>query len=179
MRGYWNRPDDTAAVIPDGWFHTGDIGEISPDGFLTITDRKKDLLVTSGGKKVAPQPIEERLKRNALVAEAVVIGDRRKFPSALIVPAFAVLDERLRALGLPAGERDALVDRPDVLGLYREVVDALNRELAQFEQVKQIALLPTEFTIAGGELTPTLKVRRRVVETRWRETIERMYAQSA
>ena len=178
MRGYWNRPDDTAAVLRDGWFHTGDIGELSADGFLTITDRKKDLLVTSGGKKVAPQPIEARLKQNPLVAEAVVIGDRRRFPAALIVPAFAVLDERLAALGLPPGDRSALTARPDVIGLYREIVDALNRELAQFEQVKQIALLPTEFTIAGGELTPTLKVRRRVVETRWQDTIERMYAQA-
>jgi long-chain acyl-CoA synthetase len=175
MQGYWNRPDDTAAVLKDGWFHTGDIGEID-DGFLRITDRKKDLLVTSGGKKVAPQPIEARLKKHPLVAEAVVVGDRRRFPAALIVPAFDVLGDRLRALGLPAGERDALVLRDDVLGLYREVVDALNRDLAQFEQVKQIALLPAEFTIAGGELTPTLKVKRRVVEARWRDTIERLYA---
>ena len=140
------------------------------DGFLRITDRKKDLLVTSGGKKVAPQPIEARLKQHPLVAEAVVIGDRRRFPAALIVPAFEVLDERLASLGLPPGDRDALVGRPDVLGLYREIVDALNRDLAQFEQVKQIALLPAEFTIAGGELTPTLKVRRRVVETRWQDS---------
>jgi long-chain acyl-CoA synthetase len=175
MRGYWNRPDDTAAVIRDGWFHTGDIGEIE-DGFLRITDRKKDLLVTSGGKKVAPQPIESRLKQHPLVAEAVVIGDRRRFPAALIVPAFDVLHDRLAALGLPPGDRAALVTRPDVIGLYREIVDALNRDLAQFEQVKQIALLPAEFTIAGGELTPTLKVKRRVVETRWQDTIERMYA---
>ena len=176
MRGYWNRPDDTAAVLRDGWFHTGDIGELSADGFLRITDRKKDLLVTSGGKKVAPQPIEARLKKHPLVAEAVVIGDRRRFPAALIVPAFDVLGERLRSLGLAGGDRDALVTRPEVIGLYREVVDALNHDLAQFEQVKQIALLPTEFTIAGGELTPTLKVRRRVVETRWQDTIERLYA---
>jgi long-chain acyl-CoA synthetase len=176
MRGYWNRPADTAAVIRDGWFHTGDIGELSPDGFLRITDRKKDLLVTSGGKKVAPQPIEARLKQNPLVAEAVVVGDRRRFPAALIVPAFDVLAERLASLGLPAGDRAALVGRSDVLGLYREIVDALNRDLAQFEQVKQIALLPAEFTIAGGELTPTLKVRRRVVETRWQDTIEQLYA---
>jgi long-chain acyl-CoA synthetase len=175
MRGYWNRPDDTAAVLRDGWFHTGDIGELSPDGFLRITDRKKDLLVTSGGKKVAPQPIEARLKRHPLVAEAVVIGDRRRFPAALIVPAFDVLAERLTALGLAGGERAALVTRPDVLGLYREIVDGINRDLAQFEQVKQIALLPAEFSIAGGELTPTLKVRRRVVETRWHDTIEQMY----
>jgi long-chain acyl-CoA synthetase len=176
MRGYWNRPADTEAVIRDGWFHTGDIGELSEDGFLRITDRKKDLLVTSGGKKVAPQPIEARLKQHALVAEAVVVGDRRRFPAALIVPAFDVLSERLTSLGLPAGDRAALVGRSDVLGLYREIVDALNRDLAQFEQVKQIALLPAEFTIAGGELTPTLKVRRRVVETRWQDTIERLYA---
>ena len=176
MRGYWNRPADTEAVILDGWFHTGDIGELTADGFLRITDRKKDLLVTSGGKKVAPQPIEARLKQHPLVAEAVVVGDRRRFPAALIVPAFDVLTERLSSLGLPAGERAALVDRADVLGLYREIVEALNRDLAQFEQVKQIALLPAEFTIAGGELTPTLKVRRRVVETRWQDTIERLYA---
>jgi long-chain acyl-CoA synthetase len=176
MRGYWNRPADTAAVIRDGWFHTGDIGELSDDGFLRITDRKKDLLVTSGGKKVAPQPIEARLKQHPLVAEAVVVGDRRRFPAALIVPAFDVLSDRLASLGLPGGDRAALVGRSDVLGLYREIVDALNRDLAQFEQVKQIALLPAEFTIAGGELTPTLKVRRRVVETRWQDTIERLYA---
>jgi long-chain acyl-CoA synthetase len=175
MRGYWNRPADTEAVLRDGWFHTGDIGELD-DGFVRITDRKKDLLVTSGGKKVAPQPIEARLKQHPLVAEAVVVGDRRRFPAALIVPAFDVLGERLKTLGLPPGDRDALVGRSDVLGLYREIVDALNRDLAQFEQVKQIALLPAEFTIAGGELTPTLKVRRRVVETRWRDTIERLYA---
>jgi long-chain acyl-CoA synthetase len=176
MRGYWNRPADTEAVMRDGWFHTGDIGELSADGFLRITDRKKDLLVTSGGKKVAPQPIEARLKQHPLVAEAVVVGDRRRFPAALIVPAFDVLGERLASLGLPPGDRAALVGRSDVLGLYREIVEALNRDLAQFEQVKQIALLPAEFTIAGGELTPTLKVRRRVVETRWRDTIERLYA---
>ncbi|MEO5821155.1 MAG: long-chain fatty acid--CoA ligase [Vicinamibacteraceae bacterium] len=176
MRGYWNRPDDTAAVLRDGWFHTGDIGELTAEGFLRLTDRKKDLLVTSGGKKVAPQPIEARLKQNPLVAEAVVVGDRRRFPAALIVPAFDVLAERLKTLGLPGGERAALVGRADVLGLYREIVDALNRDLAQFEQLKQIALLPAEFTIAGGELTPTLKVRRRVVETRWQDTIERLYA---
>ena len=176
MRGYWNRPSDTEAVIRDGWLHTGDIGELSADGFLCITDRKKDLLVTSGGKKVAPQPIEARLKQHALVAEAVVVGDRRRFPAALIVPAFDVLSERLKALGLPPGDRAALVGRPDVLGLYHEIVEALNRDLAQYEQVKQIALLPAEFTIAGGELTPTLKVRRRVIETRWQDTIERLYA---
>ena len=160
----------------DGWFHTGDIGELDADGYLRITDRKKDLLVTSGGKKVAPQPIEARLKQHPLVAEAVVVGDRRRFPAALIVPDFDVLGERLGRSGRPAGDRARRWSAGRRLGLYREIVDALNRDLAQFEQVKQIALLPAEFTIAGGELTPTLKVRRRVVETRWQDTIERLYA---
>jgi long-chain acyl-CoA synthetase len=175
MRGYWNRPVETAEAIVGGWFHTGDIGTLSADGYLTITDRKKDLLVTSGGKKVAPQPIEARLKTNALVAEAIVIGDRRRFPAVLIAPNFTVLSERLAALGRPDGPRDELARRPDVVGLYEELVTALNRDLAQFEQLKRVALLPTEFTIAGGELTPTLKVRRKVVESRWKEAIDALY----
>ena len=164
-------------MLRDGWFHTGDIGELSADGFLRITDRKKDLLVTSGGKKVAPQPIEARLKQTPARRR----GGRRRRSAPLPGRADRAGVRRARpsgstSLGLPAGDRAALVGRADVLGLYREIVDALNRDLAQFEQVKQIALLPAEFTIAGGELTPTLKVRRRVVETRWQDTIERLYA---
>jgi long-chain acyl-CoA synthetase len=176
MRGYWNKPAETAEAIVDGWFRTGDIGTLSADGYLTITDRKKDLLVTSGGKKVAPSPIEARLKANGLVAEAVVVGDRRRFPAVLIAPNFTVLSERLASLGRPDGAREELARRPDVVGLYEELVTALNRDLAQFEQLKRVALLPTEFTIAGGELTPTLKVKRKVVEARWKDAIDAMYA---
>jgi long-chain acyl-CoA synthetase len=177
MQGYWNKPNETAAVLePDGWLHTGDVGELSADGYLTITDRKKDLIVTSGGKKVAPQPLEARFKANPLVAEAIVIGDRKRFPAVLIVPAFPALEQRLAALQRPVGSREELVTRPDVIALYDEIVRALNRDLAQFEQIKRLALLPIELSIAGGELTPTLKVRRRVIEDRWRETIERIYA---
>jgi long-chain acyl-CoA synthetase len=176
MRGYWRKPEATAEALDDGWFHTGDIGVLSADGYLTITDRKKDVLVTSGGKKVAPQPIERRLAGHPLVAEAVLVGDGRRFPSVLIVPAFAVLEQRLRALGRASGDRASLVARADVVGLYQEIVDALNHELAQYEQIKKMALLPTEFTIDGGELTPTLKVKRRVVESQWREVIEGLYA---
>ena len=176
MKGYWKKPDATAAVLTaDGWFHTGDIGQISPDGYLSITDRKKDLIVTSGGKKLAPQPIEARLKTNPLVAEAIVIGDRRRYPAVLFVPDFKVLDQRLAALGRPSAPRAELVTRADVIGLYEEIVHALNRDLAHFEQLKRVALLPAEFTVAGGELTPTLKVRRSVVEERWREVIEKVY----
>jgi long-chain acyl-CoA synthetase len=175
MTGYYNKPGATADVIRNGWFHTGDIGTIDPDGYLRITDRKKDLLVTSGGKKIAPQPIEAVLKRSPLVAEAVILGDRRKYAAALIVPYFAALERRLKDLGRPQGSHADLVTRADVLALYQEIVDGINRELAQFERIKKIALLPAEFSVETGELTPTLKVRRKIVEDRWRETIERLY----
>ncbi len=175
MSGYYNKPEATADVLREGWFHTGDIGVIDEAGYLAITDRKKDVLVTSGGKKIAPQPIEAVLKRSPLVSEAVVLGDRRKYAAALVVPEFATLERRLRDLGRPPAPRDELVTRPDVIALYQEIVDALNRELSQFERIKRIAILPTEFSIETGELTPTLKVRRKVIEDRWREQIEALY----
>jgi long-chain acyl-CoA synthetase len=175
MSGYYNKPAATADVIRDGWFHTGDIGSIDADGYLTITDRKKDLIVTSGGKKIAPQPIETVLKRSPLVAEAVILGDRRKFAAALIVPDFGALERRLRDLNRPPADRAALVEREDVIALYEEIVDALNRELSQFERIKKIRLLPREFSIEAGELTPTLKVRRKVVEEKWRSLIDEIY----
>jgi long-chain acyl-CoA synthetase len=175
MRGYLNRPEATADVLKDGWFHTGDIGHIDAEGYLTITDRKKDLLVTSGGKKIAPQPIEAILKRSPLVAEAVLLGDRRKYIAVLIVPEFAALERRLKDLGRPPGTREELIRRPDVLALYQEIIDALNRDLSQFERIKSLALLPTEFTIDSGELTPTLKVKRKVVEQRWHKQIDQLY----
>jgi long-chain acyl-CoA synthetase len=178
MAGYYNKPADTAAVIENGWFHTGDIGRIDEDGYLFITDRKKDLIVTSGGKNVAPQPIEAILKRSPLIAEAVLLGDRRKFIAALLVPDFAALERRLAELGRPAGAREALVERADVLALYQEIVDALNRDLEQYERIKRFRLLPREFSMQAGELTPTLKVRRRTVETTWREVIEQLYSAS-
>jgi len=175
MSGYYNKPEATADVLKDGWFHTGDIGSIDPEGYLSITDRKKDLLVTSGGKKIAPQPIEATLKRSPLVAEAILLGERRKFAAALLIPDFPTLERRLQALGRPPGTREELVTRADVVSLYQEVVDALNRELSQFERIKRIAILPAEFTIESGELTPTLKVKRKVVEERWRDAIETLY----
>jgi long-chain acyl-CoA synthetase len=178
MHEYFNKPDATAAVLKDGWFHTGDIGQIDAEGYLTITDRKKDLLVTSGGKKIAPQPIEAILKRSPLVSEAIVLGDRRKYAAALIVPELAALERRLKDLGRPSGSREELTARPDVLALYQEIVDALNRELSQFERIKRIALLPAEFSVESGELTPTLKVRRKVVEQRWHDRIEALYEDS-
>jgi long-chain acyl-CoA synthetase len=176
MKGYWNRPEDTSAVLnPEGWFHTGDIGTLSDDGYLSITDRKKELLVTSGGKKIAPAPIEAVLKRHPLVAEAMIVGEGKKFPAVLIVPNFTALEQRLKVLGMPAGRREELVEREDVVSLYREVVEPLNHDLAQFERLKKVALLPADFSIATGELTPTLKLRRRVVLERWQAVVDRLY----
>ena len=175
MPGYYNKPDATAEVLKDGWFHTGDIGAIDAEGYLTITDRKKDLIVTSGGKKIAPQPIEAILKRSPLVSEAVVLGDRQKYAAALIVPDFAALERRLKDLGRSPADRAELVKREDVLALFQEIVDGLNRELSPFEQIKRIAILPREFSIDSGELTPTLKVKRKVVEDEWAEEIGRLY----
>jgi long-chain acyl-CoA synthetase len=177
MSGYYNKPEATAEALRDGWFHTGDIGTIDAEGYLRITDRKKDMIVTSGGKKIAPQPIESVLKRSPLVAEAIVLGDRRKYAVALIVPDFAALERRLRDLDRPIAPREELVTRPDVVALYQEIVDALNHDLSQFERLKRIAVLPSEFTIETGELTPTMKVRRRVIEDRWREQIEALYGE--
>jgi long-chain acyl-CoA synthetase len=175
MKGYFNKPEATAAALEGGWFHTGDIGHIDPEGYLAITDRKKDLLVTSGGKKIAPQPIETILKRSPLVAEAVLLGDRRKYAAALIVPEFNALERRLKDLGRPPARREELIARSDVIALYQEIIDGLNRELSQYERIKRIALLPREFSVDSGELTPTLKVKRKVVEERWREQIESLY----
>jgi long-chain acyl-CoA synthetase len=179
MMGYYNRPEDTAAAVRDGWFHTGDVGALDADGYLTITDRKKDLIVTSGGKKIAPQPIEAILKHSPLVAEAMVLGDGRRFASALIVPDFTALERRLKDLGRPPAQGDdsraALVTRADVVALYQEIVDGLNRDLSQYERIKKIRVLPREFTLASGELTPTMKVKRKSVEQNWAGEIEDLY----
>ena len=175
MAGYFNMQEATQAVLRDGWFHTGDIGTLDEDGYLTITDRKKDILVTASGKNVAPGPIESLLKRDPIISEAVLIGDRRRFVTALIVPNLPVIQQRMvngEALASPLEE---LLVREDVRALFQSVVDDVNGQLSQFEQVKRFTLLPTEFTIASGELTPTMKVRRRVIENRWKIAIEELY----
>jgi long-chain acyl-CoA synthetase len=175
MQGYYKRPDATAEVLRDGWLHTGDIGELSGDGYLRITDRKKDLIVTSGGKKIAPQPLENLLKTDPLIAEVVLIGEQRKFPAALIVPDFARLTAWAERIGLPSLPSEQLIERPEVQRLYQDILDRLNESLAQFERVKRFAVLPAEFTMERGELTPTMKVRRQVVEQRWRQVIDKLY----
>ena len=173
MRGYYGKPEATAEAIRDGWFHTGDIGSFDDGGYLVITDRKKELLVTAGGKNIAPQPVEQRLKQHVLVAEAVLIGDRRPYVTALLMPDFAAL---AAALGEPpADDREALLGRSDVQGLYDPVVAAVNAGQPAYEQIKRYRLLPAELSIDGGELTPTLKVKRRVIAEKWGDLIDELY----
>ena len=176
MAGYLNRPAETSKAVVDGWFHTGDVGQIDEQGYLRITDRKKEIIVTSGGKKIAPLAIETELRSDALIVEAVVVGERRHFPAALIVPDFGVLAARLGVA--PEAARGA-VNEPQVRALYQGVVDRVNGSLAQFERIKKFQLLGREFTIAAGELTPTMKVKRQVVDRTYGEVIEQMYRDSA
>lgn len=176
--GYWNRPDETQAAFEDGWFKTGDIGDVDSDGFLSITDRKKDLIKTSGGKFIAPQPIENSLKLNPLVGTAVVIGDRRKFPAVLISPHFPVLEDWARANHIDFDSRKTLVADAKVQALYDGIIQELNSNLARFERLKRVLLIPEEFSAADGTLTHTFKVRRRGIEDRYRSLIDEMYARA-
>ena len=174
---YWRRPEETAAAFtPDGWFKTGDIAVIDKDGFLAITDRKKDLIKTSGGKFIAPQPIENSLKSNVLVAQAAIVAERRKFPMVIIQPHFPVLEDWARANQVAAASRDDLVLHPKVQALYQGIVDDVNQRLAQFEKLKRVLVVPDEFGVATGELTPTLKLKRRNVEARYQGQIDAIYA---
>jgi long-chain acyl-CoA synthetase len=176
FQGYWHKPLETEMAFVDGWFRTGDIGRLDEDGYLYVTDRKKDLIKTSGGKFIAPQPIENALKHNPLVAEAVVVGDKRKFPAVLIFPNFAALEERVAAKGISFSSRAELVELAPVRARYAEIVDEINHPLAQFEKLKAFRLIAEELSAATGTLTASLKLRRRAIEEQFRNKIEEMYA---
>ena len=178
FKGYWNRPDETHAAFTGDWFKTGDIGNVDADGFLSVTDRKKDLIKTSGGKFIAPQPIENSLKLNPLVGVAAILGDRRKFPAVIVSPNFPLLEEWARTNGIPFGSRGELVTNPKVQSLYDGIVEGINQNLARFEKLKRVMLVAEEFTADNGALTPTLKLRRRVIEDRYRQQIDDLYAQA-
>jgi long-chain acyl-CoA synthetase len=176
--GYWNRPEETQAAFVDDWFKTGDIGHLDSDGYLSITDRKKDLIKTSGGKFIAPQPIESSLKLNPLVGTAVVLGDRRKFPAVLISPNFPALEDWAKANEIELTSREALVANSQVQELYEGIVEELNQSLARFERLKRVLVVSEEFSAADGTLTHTMKVRRRGIEDRYRTLIDEMYAKA-
>ena len=178
--GYWQKPEATAECFdPEGYFRTGDIGHLDGDGFLFITDRKKELLKTSGGKLVAPQPIENKLKNNALVAQAALVGDKHKFISVLLAPNFAALEDWARHHGIGAKSRAELVADPRVIALYGEIVREANLGLANFETLKRFRVVAEEWAQETGELTPSMKLKRRVIKAQYAAVIDALYEDEA
>lgn len=180
FQGYWNMPEETAAAFtPDGFFKTGDVGNLDDDGYLSVTDRKKDLIKTSGGKFIAPQPIERKLQVHQYVSEAIIIGDRRKFPAVVIAPDFDELERWAREQGIRFASRQDLAGQERVRELFDGIIAEVNRDLAQFEKLKKVLIVADEFSVADGSLTPTLKLKRRVVEERYRQHIQQLYSEAA
>jgi long-chain acyl-CoA synthetase len=176
MSGYWNKPEQTAEVFTDdGFFTTGDIAEIDDDGFLLIVDRKKDIIVTAGGKNVAPQPIESHLKKSPFVETAVLIGDRRPYIIALISPSFDDLERWAKQRKIDYANLEELAGHPEVAALFEEAIHGVNASLARYEQIKKTHVLPIALSIEGGQLTPTLKVKRRVVEQQFADLVDGLY----
>ena len=176
MRGYYNKPEATREVFTDdGWFKTGDIGALDAEGYLRITDRKKELFKTSGGKYVAPQPVEQLIKQSRFVSQVVLVGNGRKFPAALIVPDWEQLRSYAQHKGLDCQTPADFCRHPRVIDLLQRQVDSLTADLSRFERVKRVALLERELTIEGGELTPTLKIKRRVIDEKYKDVIDRIY----
>lgn len=176
MEGYYKRPDLTAEAIVDGWLLTGDIGVFEEQKFLKITDRKKELFKTSGGKYVAPQPIENKLKESLFIEQVMVVGAEKKFVGALIVPSFAALQTWMKENGIDFTTNEEVIHHPKVLHLYKEIVENYNQFFNHVEQIKKFELLPREWTIETGEMTPKLSLKRKVVMEKFKETFERIYA---
>ncbi|HZZ41114.1 MAG TPA: long-chain fatty acid--CoA ligase [Acidobacteriaceae bacterium] len=179
FQGYWKNRGEAETIDTEGWFHTGDIGHIDADGFLFITDRKKELLKTSGGKLIAPQPIENKLKASVLVANCALVGDRHKFASALIAPNFAALEPWAKENGITVGARSHLVENQQVRAEYQALIDRVNATLANFETIKRFRLVSDEWSLDSGELTPSLKLRRRVVAQKYAREIAEFYVDEA
>lgn len=176
MLGYYNKPEATRdAFTEDGFFRTGDIGELDADGYLKITDRKKELFKTSGGKYIAPSPIEQRLRSSRFVNQAVLVGSERKFPAALIVPNFESLESYAELKGLEIGSRSEFCTHERIIDLIARQIETATQDLSKYEKVKKFTLIENEFTVENGEMTPTLKIKRRVIDERYRDVIEKMY----
>ncbi|HSY51134.1 MAG TPA: long-chain fatty acid--CoA ligase [Thermoanaerobaculia bacterium] len=176
MKGYWNNDDATRqAIDPDGWFHTGDIGEIDADGFLKITDRKKDIIINAYGKNIAPQPLEALLKSSPYIGTPVLIGDRRKYLVALLVPNFDKLERDAKAMGVQFNSRDELIANEKVLQIYQTEIDRFNHNLDRQEKIRRFALLPRDFTIDADEITPSLKVKRKMIDKKYKEIIDQLF----
>ncbi|MFP4083022.1 MAG: AMP-dependent synthetase/ligase [Candidatus Aminicenantes bacterium] len=178
MKGYYKKEDETREAFDGEWFRTGDVGHVDEDGFLVITDRKKDIIVTAGGKNVAPQPIENLLKTNSYILNAVILGDRRKFISALIVPDFEKLEEYARFNGIAFGDRKDLIENKKIINFIQSEVDRSTPTLSAYEKIKKVVLLDGEFEIEKGEITPTLKVKRNVIEKKYKHLIDALYEEA-
>ena len=176
MAGYFNKPEATAeAIDKEGWFHTGDIGHIDEDGFLQITDRKKDIIVNAYGKNIAPQPLEGMLKTSPYIGTPVIIGDRRKYLSALLVPNFERLEGEAKKLGVSWDSYEDLVAKPEIRKIFEDEIERFNSSIDRQERIRKFALIPEDFSIEAGEITPSMKVKRRVVEDKYRNLIDEMY----
>ncbi|HEX9491700.1 MAG TPA: AMP-binding protein, partial [Thermoanaerobaculia bacterium] len=176
MKGYWNNPEATAqAIEPDGWFHTGDIGLVDSQGFLKITDRKKDIIINAYGKNIAPQPLEALLKSSPYIGTPVLIGDRRKYLAALIVPNFEKLERDTASMGIRADSREALVKDDRVKAIFQNEIDRFNRNLDRQEKIRRFALLSRDFTIENDEITPSLKVKRKMIDKKYKDVIDQLF----
>jgi long-chain acyl-CoA synthetase len=176
MKGYFKRPDLTAETIIDGWLHTGDIGVLEDGKFLRITDRKKELFKTSGGKYVAPAAIENKVNESRFIEQVIVVGSERKFVGALIVPAFTQLTEWCKQNGYDTGSREVMIQNPLVIEFYKKIIDEFNEQFNHVEQIKKFELLPAEWTIEAGELTPKLNIKRKVILEKYKPVIDKIYA---
>lgn len=175
MKGYHNKPQETAEAFEGGWFHTGDVGEIDEDGFLRITDRIKDLLITAQGENVAPQHIETVLGKDFYIEQIAVIGDKRKYISALIVPSFPALEKYAHDNNIAFSSREDLVKKPEIIEFYDKRINDLSTELANYEKLIRFTLIPREFSQDGGELTPTMKIKRKFIAQKYEDVIDQMY----
>jgi len=176
MKGYFKRPDLTAETVVDGWLHTGDIGVLEDGKFLRITDRKKELFKTSGGKYVAPAAIENKLKESRFIEQVVVIGSEMKFVGALIVPAYAQLREWSEQHGYDYSSNQAMIQNPAVIRFYRNLLDEFNQQFNHVEQVKKFELLPSEWSIESGELTPKMSIKRKIVLEKYKSFVDKIYS---
>ena len=176
MQGYYKRPDLTAEAIINGWLHTGDIGVWVNKRFLKITDRKKELFKTSGGKYVAPQPIENKMKESRYISQILVVGPERKFVGALIVPSVNALKEWMKQKGLTYTSTEEMIKNEAVLNLYKGIIEEYNQSFNHVEQIKRFELLPREWSIETGEMTPKLSLKRKVIMEKYKDAIERIYS---
>jgi len=176
MKGYYKKPQATAEVFThDGWFRTGDAGYIEENGELRITERIKDLMKTSGGKYIAPQMIESTIGADHFIEQMAVIGDQRKYVTALIVPSFIALEEYAKTHNISFTSREDLISKPEIIEFYRQRIEEAQKELARFEKIKRFTLLPHEFTVESGEITPTLKIKRKAIADKYKDIIDAMY----